>query len=108
MDTEQFFPERGMTRGAPSIQKTLAICAGCTVRQECLDEAMRVEPAGGRVGIRGGLLGRERDRLAAHLEITPGRLQGHRPRLSDAEWRERKNASQRKWWANRESRRSSA
>jgi len=41
------------------------VCAGCPVRRACLDDALDVEEGlGTRYGVRGGLLPRERSRLA--------------------------------------------
>ena len=41
------------------------VCAGCPVRRACLDDALDVEEGlGSRYGVRGGLLPRERSKLA--------------------------------------------
>lgn len=41
------------------------ICAGCPVRQPCLDDAMAAEDPRYRIGIWGGAGPRERNQLAA-------------------------------------------
>lgn len=55
MATEIFFPDRGI-----STNPAKAICAGCTVRAECLEHSM-TQPE--RFGIWGGLSERERRRI---------------------------------------------
>lgn len=50
-----FFPDRG-TSAAPA----KAVCAGCPVRLECLDYALKAKE---RFGIWGGLSERERQRI---------------------------------------------
>jgi protein-arginine kinase activator protein McsA len=53
-DTNVWFPEQGHSDGTAQ-----RICAGCPVRTECLDDALRFPSD----GIRGGLRARERDAL---------------------------------------------
>lgn len=53
-DVEIFFPTRG---DGPGVRKAKAICAGCPVIDDCLDEALRL---GERDGIRAGLTPKER------------------------------------------------
>lgn len=55
MDTELFFPARG-----ESTAEAKAVCRGCPVRAECLDDAVE---RGEKFGIWGGASKRERDRL---------------------------------------------
>jgi WhiB family transcriptional regulator, redox-sensing transcriptional regulator len=50
-----YFPERGA-----STKEARAVCAGCLVRAECLDYALRI---GTKHGIWGGMSERERRRL---------------------------------------------
>ncbi len=54
VDSEMFFPPRG-----GSAQPAKRICGQCSVRVECLTEALSY-PAQDDHGIRGGLSGRER------------------------------------------------
>jgi WhiB family redox-sensing transcriptional regulator len=54
-DPEAFFPEKG-----GSTRDAKRICAGCEVKQECLDYALANDE---RFGIWGGLSERERRRL---------------------------------------------
>ena len=55
IDTELFFPERGV----PAAQAK-AVCAGCVVRDACLEYALQNHE---RFGIWGGLSERERRRV---------------------------------------------
>lgn len=55
VDPELFFPERGA-----STREAKAVCAGCAVRLECLEYALRNHE---KFGIWGGLSERERRRL---------------------------------------------
>jgi WhiB family redox-sensing transcriptional regulator len=56
--TSWFFAERG---GVPTTANALAICRGCPVRLDCLDDALAFE-AGERVafGVRAGFTAAER------------------------------------------------
>lgn len=56
VDLKIFFPTRGRSSG-----EAKAVCAGCPVRVECLDEAL-ADPELDH-GVRGGLSARERTRL---------------------------------------------
>ena len=56
MDVNLWFPERG---GVSTARDAKAICAGCPVLSECLEQE-----TGERHGIRGGLTPRQRQRLA--------------------------------------------
>lgn len=56
-DVNIFFSKRTSADG----ECALALCDSCTVRDECLQDAMRTETI--RVGIRGGLTSYERDVL---------------------------------------------
>lgn len=66
-DPEAFFPEKG-----GSTRDAKATCRGCTVRAECLEEALAT---GQRFGIWGGLSERERRHL--HQQWTPPNRQHH-------------------------------
>ncbi len=52
LDTELFHPRRGGNTAAPK-----AVCAGCEVREPCLDDALAT---GVSCGIRGGMSERQR------------------------------------------------
>jgi WhiB family redox-sensing transcriptional regulator len=54
LDPDLFFPERG-----EDARSAKAVCAGCTVRAQCLSEAIEDE----RHGIWGGTSERERRRI---------------------------------------------
>jgi len=54
-DPEAFFPEKG-----GSTREAKRVCAGCSVRDECLESALTNDE---RFGIWGGLSERERRRL---------------------------------------------
>lgn len=63
--TAIFYPEYdGRSMPASAYDAARTICAGCSVREPCLDDAMRSEH-GARYGFRGGLSPRGRDELAA-------------------------------------------
>lgn len=77
IDTELFFPARGATF---EVRDAKAVCAGCTVREVCLDWALDHSEAW---GIWGGKSERERRRLrvrrraerrAAELAAAPARV----------------------------------
>ncbi|HET9772369.1 MAG TPA: WhiB family transcriptional regulator [Acidimicrobiia bacterium] len=55
VDPELFFPERGA-----STREAKSVCAGCAVRLDCLEYALRNHE---KFGIWGGLSERERRRL---------------------------------------------
>lgn len=63
-DTDLFFPDKS---GHP--KWAIKICAGCPVRQECLDYAIE---AGCRFGVYGGYTSRQREALTA-IGYWPGR-----------------------------------
>lgn len=50
LDPEMFFPTRGQ-----NLADIIAICERCSVRQECLDDALREEHDHDPVGVRDGL-----------------------------------------------------
>lgn len=55
VDPDLFFPERGA-----STREAKAVCAGCEVKDDCLEYALR---NGEKFGIWGGLSERERRRI---------------------------------------------
>lgn len=57
LDVDMFFPRRGDNRG---IAAAKAVCAGCEAKDACLDDALAT---GEIMGVRGGLSGKERQRL---------------------------------------------
>ena len=68
LDTEQFFP---VDHGAESVEPPRRVCRGCSVRAECLAEAMATEDPARRFGIVGGTTPSERRLLQrAGLAIT--------------------------------------
>jgi WhiB family redox-sensing transcriptional regulator len=60
MDTSLFFPPRGASLETDVAKR---ICAGCDVRQQCLDYALGARET---IGIWGGLSENQRRRLRAH------------------------------------------
>lgn len=62
-DTNLWFPARGDYLTA---REAKAICATCPVRQECLDDGLRE-----KVGIRGGLSEKERQRMRGRRGPSP-------------------------------------
>lgn len=63
-----FFPD---PTDLPGNQAAKNICRSCPVIADCLDDAMREEPAGGRYGIRGGLTPEERRKLSGGTTACP-------------------------------------
>ena len=63
VDVELFFPERG----SAGVREAKAVCAGCAVRAECLDYALRL---GIRFGVFGGKSERERRVLRRTLGVV--------------------------------------
>lgn len=57
VDPDLFFPERG---DAASLRAARAVCAGCSVREECLSYALERNE---RLGVWGGLSTQERRRV---------------------------------------------
>lgn len=57
-----WFPTHGQNRKA--LRQARRICGSCPVTTPCLDDALRVEPAGARYGIRAGTNPSQRDRIA--------------------------------------------
>lgn len=64
-DPDLFYPEPG-----GSVKPAKQICAGCPVRAECLEDALKT---GDRFGVRGGLSERERGRLHRQRKPAPSR-----------------------------------
>jgi WhiB family transcriptional regulator, redox-sensing transcriptional regulator len=59
-DPDVFFPVAVGSAASKQVARAMRICAGCTVRQQCLDFAMR---SGEKDGIWGGTTPEERRRL---------------------------------------------
>ena len=75
-NTADWFPERdeGTSDQAAGLLRAREVCAGCTVRADCLDFALAQEAK--LVGMWGGLSERERKKLRlgrrrAHLSSVP-------------------------------------
>ncbi|MGW7085049.1 WhiB family transcriptional regulator [Streptomyces sp. NPDC054871] len=73
-DPELFFGEYSTTApGKLAAAKAKAICGGCLIRPKCLESALIEERGLGwqsRLGIRGGLTGRQRQRRSQELGIV--------------------------------------
>ena len=67
-DPEKWYPDPTDTI---TTLEAVTICHGCPVRQACLEQAMREEPAGGRYGIRGGLTPEERRKIGDGTDTCP-------------------------------------
>lgn len=64
---DMFFPRRG-----ESPRPALRICAGCTVRDECLEDALRY-PVRDEAGVRGGMTAQARVKLRrSAARVKPG------------------------------------
>lgn len=63
VDPELFFPDKG-----GSLLDAIAICAGCPVRLQCLDDALAYEsqPGVDTYGVWGGLTAEQRKALRGH------------------------------------------
>jgi hypothetical protein len=59
---ETFFPERGDHAG---VRAALAICAGCTVVEQCLDESIELKD-----GIIGGTTGAQRRKIRSERGVN--------------------------------------
>lgn len=68
-DPEQFFPVGSGEAAIRQIQRVTAVCRSCSVRQECLDEAVQK----GHIGIWGGTDEAERRRIRARRVGTTRR-----------------------------------
>lgn len=74
--TEMFYLEKSVSSNSTEARMVLKLCAGCPVRQQCLDTAMQMEgnaAANHRYGIWGGMTPRQRSRLAKQLFPKPRR-----------------------------------
>jgi len=69
VDPDLFFPERGTSTAAPK-----AVCAGCVVRDECLEYAL---VNGEKFGVWGGLSERERRRIRRQRTLAPASTSAH-------------------------------
>src|SRR3954465_14924398 len=93
VDPDLFFPERGA-----STKEAKGVCAGCEVRMECLEYALR---HGEKFGIWGGMSERERRRIRRQRALARRGLASARRLPSDAcrqriarpPWRSRADAS---------------
>ena len=59
LEPELFFPTRNTNQHDTELKQVKAICAGCPVRVECLQEALSMNES----GVWGGTTNAERDRL---------------------------------------------
>lgn len=64
MDIDIFFPAKGK-----GLKQARGICAGCSVRQECLDEAIYVMQSDDSDGFRGGKTYRQRRMMRNDLKL---------------------------------------
>jgi WhiB family redox-sensing transcriptional regulator len=64
-----FFPERG-TDVRARVPEAKAICAGCPVRQECLEYALCLPFPQSRYGIWGGLTEKERRQVRQERQVA--------------------------------------
>ena len=65
-DPELFFPVSEVGTGARQVRAAKAVCAGCPVRDACLDHALRTLPSDGIWG------GTTPDERAALITAEPG------------------------------------
>lgn len=78
VDPELWYPGHGESQSA---RKAKAICNGCAVQSECLEDAMKYEandPQQYRWGIQGGLDAKERNALALGISPHHGTMRGWR------------------------------
>lgn len=69
-DVSVFFPGRGDMTG---IARAVAICRGCSVREECLDFALQSDE---RFGIWGGMTGKQRRKEKRLRRLTSSSATG--------------------------------
>ena len=69
-DPDVFFPVAVGSAASKQVARAMRICAGCTVRQQCLDFAMR---SGEKDGIWGGTTPEERVRARRARNRRPAR-----------------------------------
>jgi WhiB family transcriptional regulator, redox-sensing transcriptional regulator len=69
-DPDVFFPVAVGSAASKQVARAMRICAGCTVRQQCLDFAMR---SGEKDGIWGGTTPEERVRTRRARNRRPAR-----------------------------------
>jgi WhiB family transcriptional regulator, redox-sensing transcriptional regulator len=69
-DPDVFFPVAVGSAASKQVARAMRICAGCTVRQQCLDFAMR---SGEKDGIWGGTTPEERIRVRRARNRRPAR-----------------------------------
>jgi WhiB family transcriptional regulator, redox-sensing transcriptional regulator len=69
-DPDVFFPVAIGSAASKQVARAMRICAGCTVRQQCLDFAMR---SGEKEGIWGGTTPEERIRARRSRTRRPAR-----------------------------------
>jgi WhiB family transcriptional regulator, redox-sensing transcriptional regulator len=67
-DPDVFFPVAVGSAASKQVARAMRICAGCTVRQQCLDFAMR---SGEKDGIWGGTTPEERVRARRNRNRRP-------------------------------------
>ncbi len=68
MDHSVFFTTPG-TDPVSQLREAKQVCRDCTVQTECLEDAMEWELPSARVGVRGGLSARERERLHTARQV---------------------------------------
>ncbi|MEW1798144.1 WhiB family transcriptional regulator [Streptomyces niveus] len=81
VDPDLFFPEASDAAGPASAAEraALAVCAGCPVRDWCLDRELDECTVASRIqGVRGGL--RQADRRALHARLFGRRARNGAPR----------------------------
>jgi WhiB family redox-sensing transcriptional regulator len=78
-DPDMFFPISSVGPALQQVSQAKAICAGCRVRQACLDFALST---GQTHGVWGGTTEEERQRLRRHRPASPAaaRQAAQRPR----------------------------
>jgi WhiB family redox-sensing transcriptional regulator len=69
-DPDVFFPVAVGSAASKQVERAMRICAGCTVRQQCLDFAIR---SGEKDGIWGGTTPDERIRVRRARNRRPAR-----------------------------------
>jgi WhiB family redox-sensing transcriptional regulator len=73
-DPDVFFPVAVGSAASKQVERAMRICAGCTVRQQCLDFAIR---SGEKDGIWGGTTPDERTRVRRARNRRPARRAWH-------------------------------
>lgn len=84
MPLELFVPSEGTRVSWVYYRPALRVCARCTVRSECLADALEWEDSGARMGVAGGLTPNERNAIYA-VQLRAGERERRYQHLTDGD-----------------------